>query len=73
MLVFPPGHDHFIADIVEDLAAIVYDGKGKKAKRSVEQSVDAHAAKPLGQPRRSQVVDEKHGARNADRGVSIDR
>ena len=67
--VFRPGHDHLIADIVEDLAAIIHDRKGEKAKRTVEKAVDADAAEPLGQPRRSRNVDEKHEAVFLDRGV----
>ena len=38
---FRPCHDHLVANIIEDLAAIVHDGKCKKTKRAVEKAVDA--------------------------------
>ena len=66
---FRPGHDYLIADIIEDLAAIVHDGKGKQAKSAIEEAMDADAAKPLGQPGRARDIDEQHEAVFLHRGV----
>ncbi len=66
---FRPGNDHLVADIIEDLAAIVHDRKREKTKRVVEKTVDADAAEPFGQPGRSRDIDEKHEAIFLDRRV----
>ena len=66
---FRPGHDHLVADIVEHLAAIIHDGNGEQAKGAIEQAMDADAAEPFGQPRRSRDVDEQHEAVFLDRRV----
>src|SRR5512140_3003861 len=66
---FPPGHDHLVADVTEHLAAVVIDGNGKKPERAVEKAMNADAAKPLGEPRRSRDIDKQHEAVFLYRGM----
>jgi hypothetical protein len=68
-VAFAPGHDHLIADIIEDCAAVVHDGEGKEAKGTIEQTVNGDAAETLGEPGRSCDVDKQHEAIFLDRGM----
>jgi hypothetical protein len=65
----PPGHDHLVADIIENLAAIVHDRKREEAKGTIQQTVNGDAAEPLGEPGRSRDVDEQYEAIFLDRGM----
>ena len=66
-VAFAPGHDHLVADIIEDFAAIVHDGEGKETKGAIEQTVNGDAAETLGEPGRSCDVDKQHEAVFLDR------
>src|SRR3954453_9360372 len=65
--VLRPGDDHLVADIVEDLAAIILDRNGEQAKDAIEQAMDSDTPKPLRQRGRSHDVDEQHEALFLDR------
>jgi hypothetical protein len=64
-----PGHDHLVADVIEDFTVIIHDGEGQEAKGTVEQTVNGDAAEPLGEPGRSRDVDKQHETVFLDRGM----
>jgi hypothetical protein len=72
-VAFRPGHNHFVADIVENLAAIIHHRKTEQAENTIEQPMNADSAEPLGKPGRSRDVDEQHEAVFLDRRMIASR
>src|SRR5207245_2896435 len=64
-----PGHDHLVADVIEDLAAMVEHYNRQKTKRPIEKAVDTDPAEPLREPRRARDIDEQHKAIFLDGGM----
>ena len=57
-----PGHNHFVAYVLVNFAAEIEHWPRGDTEHAVEHRVASSVAKPLGRPRRSGYVDEKHEA-----------
>src|SRR5262249_40449460 len=66
---FRPRYDHLVADIVENLAAVIHHPEAKAPKGKVEKAMDGDPAELLGEPGRPGDVDEEDEAVFLDRGV----